>query len=183
MIGGYKMTLEDLKLFTLFYIKESKNISNKEKISLMEYVEKAEESDILFLLATGYTPGRYIPIEELGGVAYRFYESEEELEKPWGYTTTSLMSTAIFYPLAYTISHKIKKKYMDKNMKKCEKESGSAKKACYNKIRKDAIRAQIVALSSMKVKCRSVKNTEKCIKDIDAQIKNLQIKMNAIKVF
>lgn len=216
MIDGYNMKLEDLKLFALFYIKESDNLSNKEKISLMEYVDKVGESEILFLLATGCTPDNYVSIEESNGVAYRIQEvarvdlaarlavrgitamkgedllqtyksydptnPEQAEEKPWGHSTRELALTA-FNALANSIAYKMKKKYVDKNMQKCEKEIGVARKACHNKIRKDAIRAQIVALSSMKVKCRKTKNFDKCTKDIDAQIKNLQNKMNAIKVF
>jgi len=58
-----------------------------------------------------------------------------------------------------------------------------AKKVCFNKVRRDAIRSEILALSSMKIKCRKTNNSELCVKNIDKKIKNLQQKMDAIKVF
>ena len=75
------------------------------------------------------------------------------------------------------------KKMMEKLRKKCEKEKGVAKKVCHNKIRRDSYRAEIAALSSMKIKCRKSKNPETCIKNIDKRIKELQKQMDSIKVF
>jgi len=218
---GINMELNDLKIFALYYIKESEGVSDKEKAELMEYVDSADESEILFLLATGCRAGNVLEIIERDG-AYRFQEfigaassaarsaqqvrlmvkgvrmatkagklaktvkdydpvKETEGEKPWGQSTTFLATTAL-HALADAAILKIKKGYLDKHGKKCDKEKGDAKRACYNKIRKDAIRAQIVALNSIKVKCRQTNNEKECLKKADAKIKTLQNKMQTIKV-
>jgi len=51
------MDLHDLKLFATFYIEGDDILSNKEKIQLMEFVKKAEQNDILYLLLNGQMPG------------------------------------------------------------------------------------------------------------------------------
>jgi hypothetical protein len=215
------MNLNDLKLVALYYIKESE-LTNEDQISLMEYVDKSEESDILFLLATGCRSENYLEMIEDGN-AYTFQEfvggvsaslrgaqgariavkavragmkgakfakslkdydpsKEKNInEKPWGLTTQHLGATA-FQAFADAVMLKVKRGYIDKNIKKCEKETGDAKRSCYNKIRKDAIRAQIVALNAMKIKCRKTTDEKKCLKKADIKIKELQTKMQIIKV-
>jgi hypothetical protein len=223
------MDSNDLKLFALFYIKEHEDLSDKDKVKFMNFVEGANDEDVLFLLYTGQMPGnKILQIKEADGDAFRIEESasaeitsqvatqavdtlpnlvkvayhtgkagldvrsilkkaREEKEggsheKPWGPSTIALGATAAS-SLAMAASHKIMKRRLDSLSAQCEKEKGMARKVCYNKIRKDSIRAEILSLSSMKIKCRKTKNPETCIKNIDARIEELQTKMNSIKVF
>jgi hypothetical protein len=116
---------------------------------------------------------------------YNAYKSIKDLpkeEKPYGPSTTSLVGSAIS-SLASAIAMKVNKKYMEKMSKKCDKEKGLAKKTCYNKIRRDSIRTEILSLTSMKIKCRKAKNAETCIRNIDKRIKQLQKRMDSIKIF
>ena len=216
------MQTEDLKLVALFYIKELENLSAKEKLDLMEYVENGSEDDVLFLLATGHKnkEGSFLEITEENGQAYRFQEFfgtvpasvqagrlavkgiraglrakefastvtsydptdvKQAEEKPWGHSTQFLGHTA-FMAFADAITLKIKKNHMAKNAKKCEKEKGEAQRICYNIIRKDAIRAQIAALSAMKIKCRRTKDEKTCLQKTELKIKELQKRMDTIKV-
>jgi hypothetical protein len=199
------MDSNDLKLFALFYIKEHDDLSDKDKIKFMNFVEGANDDEILSLLYTGQMPGDEIyRIREADGEAFRIEESSAvalatagisarslyktsksdtpKEEKPWGATTITLGASAAS-SLALALAHKINKKTMKQLSGKCEKEKGMAKKACHNKIKKDSIRAEKVALNSMKIKCRKTKNPETCIKNIDKRIAELQKKIDAIKVF
>jgi hypothetical protein len=207
------MNSDDLKLFAICYIKEHEFLDDKERIQLMEYVEKAADEEVLFLLSTGsmlsldeslavQAVGTTVDVVQTGinardiaragwmtGKAgytgYRAYDAMKNLpneEKPWGPTTTALAGAAIS-ALAASMSMKVNKKYMERMEKKCDKETGIAKKTCHNKIRRDAIRTEIVSLTSMKVKCRKAKNAETCIRNIDKRIKELQNRMTSIKVF
>lgn len=206
------MNSEDLKLFAIFYIKEDEVLSNKEKIQLMEFVEQAQDEEVLFLLATGQMPGeRIVEVKNHGdafrieesyeaakGIAkagfyvgkagfqgmktYKTFKGDSKHESPVGQSTMFLGGTAAA-SFAAAVSYKLKKKHLVKMGLQCDKEKGKAKKVCYNKIRRDAIRVEIVSLSSMKVKCRKTKDSEKCIKKIEQRIKELQNRMDSIKVF
>ena len=210
--GGF-MNSNDLKLFAIFYIKEDEVLTDMEKVKLMEYVENADDEKILFLLKTGTVfpiseSGASLGIAIgadaiIGGMSaarlaktgwvagkgaytgYNAYKSITTLpkdEKPWGSSTISLAGSAVS-SLATAIAFKVNKKYMEKMKKKCDQEKGMAKKTCYNKIRRDAIRAEVVALTSMKVKCRKAKNADICVQNIDKRIKQLQKRMESIKIF
>jgi hypothetical protein len=85
--------------------------------------------------------------------------------------------------LAASIAFKVGKKGLAKMQPQCDKEKGHARKVCYNKVRRDSIRVEILSLSSMKIKCRKTKNPETCIKNMDKRIKELQDRMDSIKVF
>lgn len=206
------MNSNDLKLFALVYIKEDEVLTDKQKVRLMEFVDIANDAQVLFLLATGQLPldeslavqvvatsadaiQGISAIKDLakaswmagkaGYSGYRLYDAIKGVpkeEKPWGSTTIALAGTAIS-SLAVGLSMKMNKKYMARMAKKCDKEKGIAKKTCYNKIRRDSIRTEIVSLTSMKVKCRKAKNADTCIRNIDKRIKELQNRMDSIKVF
>ena len=103
-------------------------------------------------------------------------------EKPWGQSSTFLGGVAAA-SLAASIVHKMGAKNLKKLRLQCDREKGKAKTVCYNKVRRDAIRTEIVSLSSMKIKCRKTKDSEKCIKKIEQRIKELQNRMDSIKVF
>lgn len=203
---GITMELNDLKLIALYHIKDSENLSNKDKVSLMDYVDNAGEREILFLLGTGCRAENFLEIEEEDGQAYRFREfvgtarlaslpvkiykgvkilkaepEDVKDEKPWGVSSTFLATTAV-HAMVDSMLAKVKKGYMEKQGRKCDKETGDAKRSCYNKIRKDAIRAQIVSLNAMKVKCRNTNDEKKCLEKADTKIKELQTKMQNIKV-
>jgi hypothetical protein len=206
-MGGH-MNSDDLKLFALIYIKEDEVLTDKQKVRLMEFVDIANDAQVLFLLATGQLPldeslaaqAIVTSADAIQGISaikaswvagragysgYRLYDAIKGVpkeEKPWGSTSITLAGTAIS-ALAVGLSMKMNKKYMAKMAKKCDKEKGIAKKTCYNKIRRDSIRTEIVSLTSMKVKCRKAKNAETCIRNIDKRIKELQNRMNSIKVF
>lgn len=171
------MNLSDLKLFAVFYIKEDEILSNKEKVSLMDFVEEANEDQILKLLFTGQTGDDTLSIEEAGGQAYRI---NADVSKD---NSSRVLATAAATSLISSIGFKINRKKFEQLSKKCEKETGMAKKVCLNKGRRDAIRSEILALNSMKVKCRKTKNSDKCIKNIDSRVKKLQKTMDTIKVF
>jgi len=222
------MNSDDLKLFALFYIKEQEDLSDKDKIDLMNFIENANDEEVTFLLATGYKPGETVhKIKEIDGQAYRlesgaavvvgtasevlpaavraartariafqagkagymarkiYKTAKEDVPKEeglFGDTTINLAASAVS-ALAHSLAYKINRKKMAQLSKKCEKEKGMAKKVCFNKVRRDAIRSEILALSSMKIKCRKTKNSELCVQNIDKKIKSLQQKMDAIKVF
>lgn len=222
------MNSDDLKLFAIFYIREQDNLSDKDKINLMSFVETASDEDVLYILATGYRPGDTIhQIKELNGQAYRLesgtafavgaaseilpaavraaraarlafhagkagymarkiyktaHQDFPKDESPIGDTTINLAASAVS-ALAHSLAYKISRKKLAHLSKKCDKEKGVAKKVCFNKIRRDAIRSEILALSSMKVKCGKTNNPELCLSNIDKKIKSLQKKMDAIKVF
>jgi len=223
------MNSDDLKLFSLFYIRDNEFLADKDKIWLMEFVEKASDEKILKLLFTGDPDSKVYSIEECDGQAYRIREGmiadlgvplltnmikaekgrriakvvinvgkagytakktmklykepyNMQQEDPWGPATISLAGQAAS-ALMMGLSLKVNKQYMANLSKKCEREKGMAKKVCFNKIRREAIRAEILSLSSMKIKCRKTKNQDVCIKNIDKRIKILQDRMDSIKVF
>lgn len=175
------MESNDLKMFALFYIKEQK-LSDKGTIRLMNFIECAGDEEILFLLATGHIPSENNTIvRESEGKVYRIEEIKTKdiahgLSHAYMYTAPNITA------MSTMIAMKVKKEKMAKLSAKCEKEKGAARKTCYNMIRRDAIRAQIRALNSMKTKCHKAKTSETCIKHIDAKMKNLQQRMDAIKV-
>ena len=103
-------------------------------------------------------------------------------EKPWGQSSTFLGGVAAA-SLAASIVHKMGAKNLKKLRLQCDREKGKAKTVCYNKVRRDAIRTEIVSLSSMKIKFLKTKDSEKCIKKIEQRIKELQNRMDSIKVF
>ena len=148
----------------------------------MNFIEGAGDNEILFLLANGKIPSeKNIIVREVGGMAYRVEAiSTKDLANKasmfYMYTAPNIQV------MATSIAMKIKKEKLAKDAVKCEKEKGSARKACYNMIRRDAIRAQIRALNAMKVRCRKTKSSETCMKNIDIKMKKLQHSMDAIKV-
>ena len=165
----------------------------------MNFVEGANDEDVLFLLATGQTPGdeiltvredgpafrlefstkAYVAVQaakHVAGVIVPAYIRRQKEKRELGMSATAISS------LAQTLGMKINKSKIDQLSKKCTNEKGESKQICLKMIRKDAIRAEILALNSMKVKCRSLKNDEACIKNIDKRIKMLQQKKDAIKV-
>lgn len=225
------MNSEDLKLFALFYIRDDEFLSDKNKIKLMEFVEKSSDEEVLFLLATGQVPQEKITIMKESGGAFQFTEYIADIapdmiqkgiefatgsggrdlknivraglhtgragfqgyktyktvkgpatEKPWGAVPVGLTGVSIGN-LASSVAYKLSQKKLKKLQVKCDKEKGQARKVCYNKVRRDSIRSEIVSLSSMKVKCRKTKNSEQCIKKIEQRIKELQNRMDSIKLF
>ena len=202
------MNSDDLKLFALFYIKEDEWLTDKEKVKLMEFVEVSNDEQVLYLLATGQLQldeSVTMPLvakavdaiqggiaakalysaSKAGGQVYmtkRYLSKSIPKEKPWGQTSLNLTGTAMS-ALATALALKMNKKYIAKMDKKCSNEKGLAKKTCHNKIRRDGIRAEIVSLTSMKVRCRKAKDTDICIRNIDKRIKELQNRMDSIKVF
>jgi hypothetical protein len=97
--------------------------------------------------------------------------------------STMYLAGAAASALAASVALKVGKKGLAKMQPQCDKEKGQARKVCYNKIKRDAIRMEILSLSSMKIKCRKTKNPETCIKNMDKRIKELQDRMDSIKVF
>ena len=224
------MDSNDLKLFALFYIRDDEFLSDKNKIKLMEFVEKSSDEEVLFLLATGQVPQEKVVSMKGSGDAYRFEEGMigdyapavihkgievatgakdlkdifrtgmhvtkagihgyktyktikgPDVEKPWGPTSTSLAGLAAGN-LAASVAYKLSQKKLKKLRLQCDKEKGQAQKVCYNKVRRDSIRSEIVSLSAMKIKCRKTKNSEQCIKKIEQRIKELQNRMDSIKLF
>lgn len=175
----------DLKLITIFYIREDETLTESEKVQLMDYVEEASDDEVLFLLGTGNILGESSSDIMINGDAMHISE-----EKPWGPTTYNPMiqsgisvGTNIISSASSAYGLKLNKKYVEKMQTKCDKEKGLAKKTCHNKVKRDGIRVEIKALSSMKVKCRKAKNAETCIQNIDKRIKELQNRMDSIKVF
>jgi hypothetical protein len=169
------MKIEDLKLFALFCLKEDEILTNKEKSILMDFIESANEKEILNLLLTGQKPeGKNLNIKEIDArTLFQYSKSGGNID------LASQTVAGMFASIAY----KMNRKYFTKMKNKCEQEKGFAKKTCFNKIKRDAIRTEIVALNSLKVKCRDTSNSETCIKKVDARIKDLQKKMDTIKVF
>jgi hypothetical protein len=174
------MKSNDLKLFALYYIKEHE-ISDKDKLKLMGFVENANDEEILFLLATGQMPSESnFVVKEIDGQAYRLEKVDFET------ISKTMANFQAFNPaitaMALSISMKVGKEQMKKLASKCENEKGAAKTTCHKMIRRDAIRAEIRALSSMKTKCHKAKSSETCIKNIDKRIKQLQQRLDTIKV-
>jgi hypothetical protein len=117
-----------------------------------------------------------------GFKTYKTFKGTSKHESPVGQSTMFLGGTAAA-SMAASLSYKLKKKHMKKMGLQCDKEKGKALTVCHNKVRRDAIRVEILSLSSMKVKCRKTRNSEKCIKKIEQRIKELQNRMDSIKVF
>ncbi len=181
------MELNDLKLFALFYIMEQ-DLSKKDQIHLMNFIEGAGSDEIIFLLATGQVPlEENFMIREVDGQAYRLESFSHKRLQAAGDVGHKLSKAHMYFGtaisgMATSIAFKINKEKMAQLAGKCENEKGTARKACYNMIRRDAIRAEILALSSMKSKCHKSKTAETCIKNIDNRMKKLQQRMDAIKV-
>jgi len=160
-------------------------------------IEESWETDLLIkgvekgatYAASGLSPKHAVKIGFYGAKAafqgfktYKTIKNPGSHEKATGSTTMYLGGTAAS-AMAATISYKLKKKHLERMGPQCDKEKGQAKKVCYNKIKRDAIRVEILSLSSMKIKCRKTKNSDECIKKIEQRIKELQNRMDAIKVF
>ena len=47
------MDTKELKIFAMKYAKDHKELTNEEKISVMEFIKDANEDQVLFLLQTG----------------------------------------------------------------------------------------------------------------------------------
>ena len=182
------MNSDDLKLFALFYIREDEFLTNKQKIQLMEFVDKADDKDVLFLLATGHLPQENLMTMQEDGDAYRIegiaaelihkgievatsssdvknlaragfhtakagfqgYKTYQTLktptpgeEKPWGPTSMNLAGISAA-SLAASVAYKMSQKKLKLLQAKCDKEKGKARKVCYNKVRRDSIRSEIV---------------------------------------
>jgi hypothetical protein len=183
------MKSEDLKLFALFYIKEDETLSKKEKIKLMNYVEGTSDEDLLFFLATGqFSSDKFYKIQEMptaSGIAtaISISDARDLAEEKTLSSSTFRLTGAAVSALAFSVAHKINKKYMQETKRQCDSEKGIAKKTCYNKIRRDAIRVEMVSLNSSKTKCQKTKNPETCIKNISKRTEDLQQRLDMIKVF
>lgn len=93
------------------------------------------------------------------------------------------MATSTVSSVAASLALKVRKGQIEKMNRVCDKETGMAKKVCYNKVRRDAMRREITSLSVSKNRCEYTNNPDKCIKKIDDRIKEIQTKMDSIKVF
>lgn len=218
------MDLTEIKIFALHYIKDDEFLSDEEKIKFMEFVEKSNEDEILFLLTTGQMPGdEILTIEGSGDQAYRMefvdpgtveagvqvakagaiglkalvaggkigYHAAKTIQSLKGDPTSKFarfdkyggMATSTMSSMAASFALKVRKTQIQKMMNKCDKERGMAKRVCYNKVTRDAMRKEITSLSLSRNRCEVTNNPDKCIKDINDRIKTIQKKMDSIKVF
>ena len=100
-----------------------------------------------------------------------------KLDKHFGQASGAVAS------MAATAALKIRKGQIAKIQKQCEKETGMAQKTCYNKIRRDAMRKEITALSVSKRKCEYTNKPDSCLKKIDDRIKEIQKQKDTFCIF
>jgi len=155
------MNLDDFKSLTRYLVIESKNLSDSKKLSLVKFIEEANEDHLRVILSDE----DYVGLEEEDIL---FLEQVD-----WGASAAGLVMALIVLKSA----HYIYKNLVAWSQKACKDKVGPEKEKCLRNFKIKALKAQIQALKKGKAKCKRTKSPEKCVHKIDMKIQKLKNKL------
>jgi len=178
--------LEELKLFTNFYIDEHERLTEDEKHYLHTFVKDSSIFEIENLLVTG-NPKRLTHREQnIGSTLYKtmtkvdpsaeYSQSGSELIKLAGKSGLEGMAIAAVVALVTTLAYRAYKRYLTTAARKCTGLSGSEKTICIKKHTKAAREKQISVIRSNMKQCTKSKDPGKCKQKLIKKIRDLKAK-------
>ncbi len=201
------MTLNDIRSIAKYYIYFSENPKDlTDKIKLMEFVDKANEQQINYLLLKGYpleennvllqevsdfnmkittmalgkTPEelrRIVRVAQASGNADLIIDLYKTMFVRLSAVTGGVIVIASVISLLVWIINKIYRVKLSKAAKVCKQYSGDKKIQCMKKITTDALKTKVSLLQKSKSICSKAKNPEKCKAKIQRQIDNINKRM------
>lgn len=156
--------LDELKSLTRYLVIESENLSDDKKLSLVKFIEEANENHLRVILSDE----DYVGLEEEDIL---FLEQVD-----WGASVGGLVLALIVLKSA----HYIYQNLLSRAQKACEGKVGQEKKECLRNFKIGALKAQIQALEKGKVKCKKSKDPKACVSKINEKIKKVKVKLSKI---
>jgi len=196
------MKTKELKLFTLEYIKIQDNLTPQEKIQLAEFVVKASQEQVVYLLTKGYMVEKDTAISEgFGSVdlpgGIKGFAGNAKFGSGSAVTYQGAIGASDLQNLkiaggvaglvlaAYLIHgyYRVYQNYVSKNARKCKDyKGGKSREQCLASVRYDAYKKQIQGLNQSKPYCdKKSKHPEKCKAKINQKIGQLTVKMRKEK--
>jgi hypothetical protein len=177
-----EMLLEDYKSITRQLVLESSNITNSKKLSLVDFIEEAEENHLDVILSDPDYVGLTENDKEYIMKALR-HGYERGLEHGSEATSDKYLSGIggfVAGVALVTASYQVYKRFFSKAAKSCQGLSSVEKTSCMNKFKRDGIKAQISMLEKNKPKCSETKDPSKCKKKVDDKIRKLKAKLGEL---
>lgn len=170
--------VDDLKMFTFFYINEHSRLTKEEKTILFDFAKDATPKQLECLLNTG----RMVDVENLsedhtsGGLIYT--SSTSTPQQVWN-TSWQGMAAAAAVALALAAGYKIYRDYLSKAARACKGKKGDDLVNCRSEFKKKAQRAKVAALQKSMSKCAKTKDPNACKNKLRAKIAQEKAKMGA----
>jgi hypothetical protein len=173
--------LDDIKIFTSFYIDEHDNLSDDEKSQLHQFVIEATMDQMKCLLIEGIMKDKTSLREGGWGAAVSAINNyKDPIGASFKAGQASGMQAAAVVALAGALAYKAYKRFLSKAAKACKGKSGVEKTNCMSKFKQDAQKAKIQAMQSALSKCGNTKDPTTCKQKIQAKISKEKAKMGQL---
>jgi len=170
--------LQEMKLFTYFYIDGHENLTTEGKEILYNFTKTASQRQIEHLLLKGEMVEESECLAEYTGGAGIFVSGGASTAQTIFNNTNKEVAAAALVALAVTVAYKIYRDYLSKAAQACGKgKSGALKKKCMAEFKKKARRAKIASMQKSMSKCSKTKNPEVCKNKLQSKIAAEKAKM------
>lgn len=172
--------LQDIKLFTFFYVNEHDNLTKNEKLQILDFVKEANINQMKHLILTGQmTNDKEASLMEVDSYSYYLGKDVGHMQGV-GQGVLAGMAAAAVVALATVAARKIYKNYLSNAAKACSKKSGIEKENCMQKFKKAAQKAKITELQKGLSKCPKSKDPTTCKSKLNINIAKEKAKMGEL---
>ena len=199
--------LSDIQYFAAHYVMFKDNLTQNEKIQVIEWIKTSADDKIKSLLIRGDYDYHQEAVEQFNEVFHLLNETTSvgkilSMIDSGNATSGELISNlvnlkyqgwhlgakaarqqmgaAAIAAVVLVIAYKAYKRFYSKAAKACAGKKGDIKTSCMNKFKREALKSQMITLQKGTAACRKTKDPNKCKNRIQTKLRSIKVKLGTI---